>query len=173
MRHLHLASLLAFALACSRSDGQTAERTAAAPPRSDAPPPASVDACALVTEAEATALFSEAAARESGVAVTDPHMIGECIWGHDSPVGSHQLQVRVWDSPQYYSAPDDEFTKPLGVGEKGYVRAQSASGVDIAWVQDGRVFELSYFTVGGAKMIRAVERVDAVTELARRTSAKL
>jgi hypothetical protein len=173
MRHLHVASLLAVTLACGRSDGQTTDRTSTSASRPDTPAPAKVDACALVTETEATALFGEAAARESGVAVTDPHMIGECIWGHDSPTGSHQLQVRVWDSSRYYSAPEDEFTKPLALGEKGYVRAQSASGVDIAWVQGGRVFELSYFTVGGAKMPRAVDRVDAVTELARRTSGEL
>ena len=173
MRRLHLASLLALTLACGGSDGQVADRGRATASPSDTPAPAQVDACGLVTASEATALFGEVAAREHGVAVTDPSMIGECIWGHDSPLGSHQLQVRVWASPRYYTPPEDEFTKPLAVGERGYVRVQAASGVDIAWVQEGRVFELSYFTVGGAKMPRAVDRVDAVTELAKRTSAKL
>jgi hypothetical protein len=69
--------------------------------------------------------------------------------------------------------PEDEFTRPLDVGEKGYVRVHSASGVDFAWVQGGQVYELSYFTVGGASIPKGTDRVDAVTQLAMTTSGRL
>ena len=81
--------------------------------------------------------------------------------------------MRVWGSPQYYTPLDDDFTRPLDVGERGYLRVHSASGVDLAWVQDGRLFELSYFTVGAPGFPKATDRVSAVTGLAKRTSAKL
>jgi hypothetical protein len=160
------------ALACGQADTPP-ERAPAAAAVTPAAAPSRMDACRLVTQAEATTLFGQAAARETGVAVTDPNMIGECIWGHASEDGSHQLQVRVWASPQYYSAPADAFTQPLDVGEKGYVRVHAASGVDIAFVQGGRVVELSYFTVGGANFPKATDRVDSVKQLARRASTRL
>jgi hypothetical protein len=165
------AATIAIACGPSADDAPAREVASAAP--AAAAPKATVDACALVTQAEAAELFGEAADREQGVTVTDPAMIGECIWEHETPAGSHQLQVRVWGSPQYYTPTDDDFTRPLEVGERGYVRVHSASGVDIAWVQGGRVYELSYFTVGAPGFPKATERVGAVTALARRTSSKL
>lgn len=158
---------------CGKSEGAPeGSSTAGAEPAATAP--AKVDACKLVTQAEATTLFGETAARETGATVLDPSMVGECIWGHANELGeSHSLQVRVWGSPQYYSPPTDAFTQPLEVGEKGYVRVHSASGVDIAFVQGGRVCELSYFTVGGASFPKAIDRAEAVKQLAKQASGRL
>jgi hypothetical protein len=172
MRTASLSILIALSLpACGTSEPAAAGKPAAATAEPAAA--AKVDACALVTQAEATTLFGEAAARETGATVVDPRMVGECLWGHDSEAGSHLLQVRVWGSPQYYFPPEDEFTKPLDVGEKGYVRVHSASGVDIAFVQDGYVVELSYSTVGGASFAKAPDRVDPVKQLAKTASGRL
>jgi hypothetical protein len=171
MRTACLSILVALLLpACGKPEGAPAKSTAAEPAAAG---PAKVEACKVVTQADATALFGVPAVRQEGVTVTDPSMLGECIWHHATEAGSHQLQFRVWASPQYYAPPQDEFTKPLNVGEKGYVRVHSASGVDIAWVQGGQVYELSYFTVGDASIPKATDRVDAVTQLARTTSTRL
>jgi hypothetical protein len=178
MRAHQIPSILPAALllwACGSSAGDAGSAESATPGAAGAPPAAAakVDACALVTAAEAGALFGEPATRDEGVTVTDPNMIGECIWEHETSAGSHQLQVRVWGSPQYYTPLDDEFTEPLDVGERGYVRTHSASGVDIAWVQGGRVYELSYFTVGGPGFPQATSREAAVKELARQTAKEI
>lgn len=172
MRITSLSILIALSLpACGKSGPAAAGKPAAEP--SAAAGPAKVDACKVVTQADATTLFGVPAVRQEGVTVTDPSMLGECIWHHATEAGSHQLQFRVWASPQYYAPPEDEFTKPLNVGEKGYVRVHSASGVDIAWVQGGQVYELSYFTVGDASIPKATDRVDALTQLAKTTSGRL
>jgi hypothetical protein len=180
MRTHLLSSILPAALlgsACGSSAGDAGSAKAAGGDAGAAAPASTtaskVDACALVTAAEAAALFGEPATRDAGVTVTDPNMIGECIWEHETPAGSHQLQVRVWASPQYYNPPADEFTTPLDVGERGYVRSHSASGVDVAWVQGGRVYELSYFTIGGAGFPKATSRVESVKELAGKTAGEI
>ncbi len=132
------------------------------------------DACRLVTQEEATSLLGVAASRgTSGNTVVDPAMIGECLWEYDTPTTNQLLQVRVWESPKYYGAPQDEFTTPFDLGEKGYLRAHPGAGVDIVWIQGGRVVELSYSTVGSSGDPRAIDHVEEVKALARKASGRL
>ena len=135
--------------------------------------PGAVDACRLVTEDEASSLFGKPASRGKGTLVVDPAMIGECLWEYDTPTANQLLQVRVWSSARYYSAPRDEWTTPFDLGEKGYLRVHPGAGVDAVWVQGGRSVEVSYSTVGSAGDPQAVDRVEAVKALARRAAGRL
>ena len=58
------------------------------------------------------------------------------------------------------------------IGDKGVIEVGGGLvGVDIQWLQAGRVYDLSYFTVGNVP--DATTRVDDVKALALAASAKL
>ena len=105
-----------------------------------------IDACALLAQADAEAIFGGAATPDQGAPVTDPNYLGECLWSHDTMTTGSLLALYVWKGAQYYNPPPP--AQPFAIGEMGAVAADDSAGVDIEWVQDGRTYVLSYFTTG-------------------------
>ena len=129
-----------------------------------------IDACTLITREEASDLFGVPASPDEGMPVTDPNMLGECLWTWDGGTANHLVQVRVWRGEIYYSAPDD--AQPLAVGDGGYFRNPHPSIVDISWVQDGLTIGLDYSTVGN-ELPAAGTRSEVMKELASSVSSRL
>lgn len=134
-----------------------------------------LDACKIVGEQDATALFGQPAKRDADELVVDPALLGQCQWTYEKEdeigsVASQSLQFYVWDGAEYHSVPPD--AEPLEVGEDGYVKASEALGVDTGWVQDGRAIALSYFSIGTGMPSNA-SKVSAMKALALEISARL
>jgi hypothetical protein len=127
----------------------------------------SFDACSIVTEADATAMFGNPAAKETGTTVADPHMLGECLWGFDDGSVSHLMEFRAWDSDAYYDAPAD--SQAFAIGDGGYTRTNPIAGVDIGWLQGGWTVSLSYGTAG-ATAPDPTAKLDDMKALAQKTS---
>jgi hypothetical protein len=124
-------------------------------------------ACELVSESDASALFGQPASLDSGPgAVT---MIDQCLWTWDTDTSSQLLQFHIWD-PRAYSPPED--STPLDLGEGGYIRSHPVAGVDIGWIQGGRMISLAYSTVG-PDAPAAPSRAEQLTALARQVADRL
>jgi len=131
---------------------------------------AKLEACALVTQDDASRLFGKPASRYAGTPVLDPNLIGECLWSWDSETSSHLLQFRVWNGQQYYAAMPE--SKPVDFAETGFIRSHPMAGVDVGWVRNGKTVSLSYSTVG-PDAPKAETRVEQVRELAAAVNSKL
>lgn len=129
-----------------------------------------IDACALITQDDATALFGMPAVRDQGTPVVDPNMMGECLWTWDSESSNQLLQIRIWNGTQYYSAPDD--SQPVDFAETGYIRTHPIGGVDIDWTQDGKTVSVSYSTIG-PDVPKAETRAEEVKQVAQKLQAAL
>lgn len=131
----------------------------------------SFDACAVVTQADADALFENAASKETGTPITDPNLLGECLWGwQDASANSELLQFRVWNGAEYYGTPPAD-SQAYAIGDKGYVRVDSIAGIDIAWVQGSRTVNLSFSKVGTPP--DPATKLDGVKALAQKASGAL
>ena len=129
-----------------------------------------IDACNVVTQEDAAKIFNNAATKSEGVPVADPNVLGECEWSHDTDMNSQLIQFRVWNGEKYYGPSND--SKPLDVGDKGWIAVKQSAGVDMEWVQDGKTVQLSYFTTGpGAPAASA--QTEAMKALAKQAAAKL
>ena len=106
----------------------------------------SFDARSIVTADDATAIFGNTAAKETGTANTDPNFLGECLWGFDNGDYSQLMEFRGFDGQSYYSAPTD--SDPVSIGDQGYVRVNAIAGVEVAWLQGNWAISLSYGTAG-------------------------
>lgn len=173
-RPMVAAIVLATAMAaCGGSGGGDEPATPARGPETPrAPSGTAVDACAIVTQADATALFGQPAVRQEGQKIPVPIMIGECLWTWDTDTANQLLQFRVWSTESAYSRPEDGFTQPLELGDRGHVRAHPQGGVDIEWVQGGRMIGLSYSKVGSA-VPSPTTKAEAMKELARTVAGRL
>lgn len=132
--------------------------------------PERIDLCALVTQADASALFSNPARPQAGTPVLDPNLLGECLWTWDSGSSNQLLQARVWSGALYYRAPAD--AQPLGFADRGFIRVDPTGGVDVGWVQTGQTVSLSYSNAG-SDMPGAETRAEAVEALARKLKEHL
>ncbi len=153
--------LLSVAAACGGGDDDGGEQTA------------EIDACALVTQEDAAALFGQPASAEEGALVTDPALLGQCLWTWEAADASNELlAIYVWDDTNglYYSAEDG--ADPLDIGEEGYIKVDDTTGVDIGWKQDGRAIYLDFFTIG-PMVPAATTKVDQVQALAFEVEARL
>jgi hypothetical protein len=56
--------------------------------------------------------------------------------------------------------------------ETGYIRIHQVAGVDIAWLQDGKMVSLSYSTIG-RDVPKAATKIDQVKQLALKVKADL
>ena len=128
-----------------------------------------IDACAVVTQQDATALFGETATQGDGKS-GHPASIGECEWEwENADAHSHLLQFYVWDGAEYYTEPPD--FQPLAVGEKGYIRVVSSS-IDMGWVQDGKTIGLNYSTFGSSVTPASTKETE-MKALAQKASSAL
>lgn len=124
-----------------------------------------IDACQLVTQADATALFGQPAVQDTGAVVVDPALLGECLWTWEAAdYSNHLLAIYVWNNENgyYYSAV--EGAEPLEIGEEGYITVDDFTGVDIGWAQEEKAIYLDYFTIGPSVPVAAtkVEEVKAI-----------
>jgi hypothetical protein len=153
-----LTTVLMVAVAgCSNSDGGsqgTRADNVAGTGEIDAP----IDACGLVTAADAAAVLGAEPVvtvefpfriRENRQppGVDQPDLLGECLWRWEVPSGEEfelaQLQFTVWSGEAFYSDPpiNDGAVEPLDVGDRGLI-------VDLPSADGGDSFLIS-FVVGG------------------------
>lgn len=131
----------------------------------------SIDACSIVTQADATQLFGETAEKfvGSGPGTPDPALRGECSWDYDYPDGSsHLLQFHIWDKDYYFEPTGAE---AFALGEDGYVLTATKS-VDLGWVQGELSADLSYST-NGPSAPDAAPKKEEVKTLATAAAGKL
>lgn len=126
-----------------------------------------INACAIVTQQDASDLFGGEAEQDESTA---PLVAGECIWSQDTDMASQLLQFRVWDGEQFYF--DDPEAEQLDLGDKGWMSVDDFAGIDIMWIQDGKTIDLSYFNVGEG-MPTIDSKVEEMKALAQQVSDKL
>lgn len=126
-----------------------------------------IDACAIVTAADAATVFGQPASPETGHSGVS--VVAQCLWGWDGEFSTQLLQFHIFD-PRGYDVP--EGAEPLDLGENGYVLNHPLLGVDIAWLQGGHHISLSYST-GGPGVPKAGERVEQMVALARQVADRL
>jgi hypothetical protein len=128
-----------------------------------------VDACSLVTQADAEELFGRPAVREKGTPSFSGMLLGDCLWTWDTESSNQLLQLHVWKDRKLTPPAD---AQPLDLGEGGSARVHPVAGVDIEWRQDGKVLTLSYSTLG-PDAPKAPDKADAVRGLARKAAGRL
>ncbi len=134
---------------------------------------AEIDACEVVTREDATGLFGQPASPDEGALVTDPALLGECLWTWEATdASSDLLAIYVWNDPDglYYTA--EERAEPFDIGEEGYILVDDSTGIDIGWRQDGKAIYLEFFTIG-PMVPAATTRVDAVKAIAQQAETRL
>jgi hypothetical protein len=133
----------------------------------------SIDACAIVTQEDATALFGLEAQPDPASLI--PGMAGHCKWEAESASGGQYLSFSVWNGEGYYSMPTTTDTQPYAIGDKGHIKSADAYGVSIMWIQNGLVPDLYHFTLGpsGGSTPEATTKVEQLKTLAQKASAAL
>lgn len=125
-------------------------------------------ACALVTREDAEELFGGPAERRREPVLTGL-LVDRCLWVRDAGPWSRRLELRVRRIPSLSPPPGAE---PLDLGVQGYVRADPVSGVEVAWIQGGLLYALTY-AAGGPAGAEVFDSVDLVEALARRASGRI
>jgi hypothetical protein len=163
MRVIHLIAIPALLLAaCSGGDDDTSGADAT-----------EIDACALVTQADADGLFGQPAVSESGTPTVDPAFLGECLWTWEAPDYSNMLlAIYVWDNSDGNYFFVEEGSEPLAIGDEGYIRADETIGIDIGWRQDDLSIDLTFFTIG-PMVPEATSKLAEVEAIAQHASARL
>lgn len=126
-----------------------------------------IDACAILTSEDASDLFGAEAKQDESTA---PLVLGECIWSNETETGSQLLQMQIYSGEQFYS--EDEGAETFDIGDKGNIKVDAFSGIDIQWVQDGKTVALSYFNLGeGVPEVQS--KVEEMKALALKVSDEL
>lgn len=134
---------------------------------------AEIDACQLVTQADAAALFGQPPTQEEGAYTPDPAFLGECLWTWEAPDYSNELlAIYVWDnsSGTYFAV--EEGSEPFAIGEEGYIRVDETAGIDIGWRQGDLSIDMTFFTIG-PMVPEAASKLDEVRAIALEASARL
>ena len=163
-------------LACGKESvrgGSEAGGDKSGAPASNSPAkPGKSDVCALLTQADATALFGKPAAKHTGGAETPDSRLNACGWDYVYPDNSsHLLQLVMYDSDIAYS--QDPASKPFAIGDKGNVIVSDITGVDVMWVQKGKTLSLSYFTTGPSAVPDDTTKAELVKALAQTIAGRL
>ena len=159
MRVIHLILISALA-ACGGGDDDGGGST-------------ELDACAIVTQADADTMFGETATTQEGAEVTDPALLGQCIWYWEAADASNEmLAIYIWDNTNglYYNAADG--SEPYELGDEAYILVDDTSGVDIGWRQDDLAVYLQFFSIG-PMVPAAADKTAEVEALAAQASARL
>lgn len=130
-----------------------------------------LDACQVVTQADASSIFGETATEDQGTPISDPNLLGECLWTWDTETANQLIQFRIWNGEQYFGEMEAD-SQPLDIGDKGKIRVNEIAGIDIEWVQDGKTVSLSYSNIGPG-LPDASTKVNDITTLAKKASAEL
>ncbi len=103
-----------------------------------------VDACQLLTKADATALFGQPAASQEPEMAPLPDQIGVCQWGWVGAEKTQQVSLKIMTSPEDHYVKIDN-AQPLHLGDKSQlVVDETTLSIDIDWVQNGKFFDLHY-----------------------------
>jgi hypothetical protein len=138
-----------------------------------------VDACALLTQADASGLFGEPATSKPTSDLV-PNQLGKCSWQWKNPDAKVSeikgVQLIVWNGPQYYSPPDG--ADSLQIGDHGYILAHGQfKSMNIGWVQNGKtyslVYEHDYIEISTGATNHAPDSVDKLESLARTISGRV
>jgi hypothetical protein len=134
--------------------------------------PQKIDACSVLTQGDATTLFGQTAEQTSGAQVTDPNLLGECLWNWEDPTtyDSQGIQFRLWNGEKYYSEPTG--AESFAIGDKGYVGTDAFDSVDIGWLQGTIAVDLVY-TTGGPGIYKATTKKEETKTLALQVAAKI
>jgi hypothetical protein len=165
MRVMHLILMSALAAACGGGDDDGGGGGGGGS--------SELDACAIVTQADAEGLFGQSATTQDGAEVVDPALLGECIWYYEAADASNEmLAIYVWDnaSGNYYNAADG--SDPYDLGDEAYILIDDTTGIDIGWRQDDLAVYLEFFTIG-PMVPEAVDKTAEVEALAAQASARL
>ena len=159
-----------LAVGCGKDSGggsgEPAKSTGGEPAKSSEP----AGACALLTQADATALFEKPAAAQQSASQTPDANLNQCLWSHDYPDNSsHLVQLITYEKDIAYSADPD--SQPFQIGDKGNLKV-GPGGVDISWVQKGKTYMLSYSTVGPSAP-KGDSKAEQVKALAKKIESKL
>lgn len=131
-----------------------------------------IDACAIVTESDATQLFGFPAVKDTTSPVSDPALEGSCVWSYDDVSGgeSHLLQFYVWNGESYYIEPSG--AQPVAVGDKGYSTVTPLKDLEIGWLHGQLALNLSYGTIGPSAP-DPTTKSDALKSLAQKADGLL
>lgn len=158
---------LALAVLTSGCGGEGGATTEGEP---GAPKELAIDACDIVTQDDATSLFGSPANKDEGATDVDPDLLGQCDWSYDTDTASQLIQFRIRGDEAYFVPGSD--TQPLDIGEKASIRVDSVAGIDIDWVQNGKVYNLSYSSIGPDSPT-SESKVDEVKALVKEVSGKV
>jgi hypothetical protein len=138
-----------------------------------------VDACALLTKADASDLFGEPATSDT-TDYSNPVELGVCTWKWKNPDPKvseiKSVQLIVWSGPQFYNPPDS--SEALQVGDRGYIQAHGGfKSVQIGWVQNGRAYHLvyshDYIEISTGNTNHTPDSVDKLKSLAKTISGRV
>jgi hypothetical protein len=133
-----------------------------------------IDACTIVTQQDATALFGQTASSEPPI-LTGDLILGQCHWTWDTDTENQLLQFYVYNGPEAYATPSD--SEPFAIGEKGNIRVVPGDGsqglIDVEWIQAGNAVALGYAAIGSSYVPITQAKIDAVKALAQAASSKL
>jgi hypothetical protein len=150
------------------------------------PTPRHIDACALVTESDASELFGRPAARK-------PAVPGECVWSHDAADrSSWSLRITLKDitrsdEPVIVVAkteltingvpdPDPAVVRdiPLGLAG-GILEASNSQGVGVHWLHGERTnrysVELRFMSRGPSAPLPTT-KIDPMEQLAQKVASR-
>ena len=132
-----------------------------------------VDVCAVITPADAAALFGESAEAQSSPS-PEPLVSGICLYSHpgDPLDVRNLLQVRVYPGEQFYGAQlFPSATELTGFGDKGFVAVNAKTHkIDLQFVKGGRTGVIAYTTGGGVDI---AAREDAVRTIGKKLAAAM
>lgn len=161
--------------ACKKEEGAGEHKPASGGASGSAATSTDVDACKLVTQADATALFGvPAEPYEANVGPT-PTSTSKCDWQHDFPDNSSWLlQFSIYDSTSVFGAYSPEpFQEAFAIGEKGVAGAQRDHRVAVMWVQKGKTVTIDLSSTGPKGEPKAAPKLEQVKQLAKKVEAAL
>ena len=167
MRVIHLIGIPALLLAACGGGGDDSGNS------DDGGGATEIDACALITQADAAGLFGQTPAQEEGAYTPDPAFLGECLWTWEAPDYSNMfLAIYVWDNSSGLYYVTEEGSEPFAIGDDGYIRVTPGSDIDIGWRQDDLSLDITWATIG-PMVPEATSKLDEVMAIAQQASARL
>ena len=149
----------------SSGGGSGATSTSSKPGSTGSGSGTTIDVCAVVTDADAAALFG-APAQKTDPEGTQGGAIGVCIYeGVNEPFTIRNLlQARVYPGDVYYGEKVFPKSQPLaGIGDKAFINVNdTAHVVDIQFVTDGKTGAVNYSGGSSVDVTTKIEPLKAV-----------
>lgn len=109
-----------------------------------------IDACAIITQADASKIFGKEAEFESSSPLVND-VVGSCTWAppYQEGVYSQTLGLTFWRGAIHMGTGSG--AEPLAIGDKGYVKTDNSGTISIViikWLSGEIVADLQYATFG-------------------------